>query len=175
MRAGPIERRYAKALYRVCKNDLALAKKCKDELANIESLFALEDAKKVLVSPVMPADLKTALLGEATKGASDIVVNYVSTVVGASRTAQLPGIIESFKNLLDEKEGILNAEITTAVDVDSASVSAIAAAISDKKQVTISQRVDPSILGGLIVKVGNAVVNMSLKKQLNSLAKATIS
>jgi len=181
MSAKSIERRYARALFRAAKNNTEMGRKRLAELAPVAELFAIEAARKVLVSPVMPVDLKVALLDHALAKipkADGELKKFISMVVEAGRLQFFPGIIAAFKEILDDAEGILKAEVTTAVTIDAGDLKKVSQALQErfgkKSKIELDQAVDPGILGGLVVRVGNSIIDLSVKTKLDMIAKSAL-
>ena len=87
------------------------------------------------------------------------------------RLFALPGMIQGFLEILAERRGQQTAEVTSAVALTDAQISALSSALkaSGGRTVAVSTKIDPSILGGLIVRVGSRMVDSSLKSQLQRL------
>lgn len=175
-RISGIERRYAKALFRYCDSNVAIAKAKLDALFPIQELFKVDHARRVLTSPVMPLELKKELLTYALQlGKNDQEVSkFIATISETGRIANLPGIISAFKELIDEQEGVIKAHVTSATPLTPAQIGAISQTISAGKSVEIDQTVDPDILGGIVLRVGHNLIDMSLKTQLNQFAQNAI-
>jgi len=176
MNIGTLERRYAKALFILVADDLSKAESFYQSLEPILDLFDIDESKRVLVNPVMSNEAKKELLNFALnrsgKSPDQLVSNFISFVLESGRVTHLAGMITAFKELLNEKRGVVKAEITTAIRISEDDIKSIKAALSGRSEVEAQGKVDPSILGGMIVRIGNDVVDMSLKRQLDLLAKA---
>ena len=124
----------------------------------------------------MPLELKKELLNYALNlGANDKdIEKFIDSVIDSGRIANLPGTIEAFRQMIDEQEGVFKAQLTSATPLDPGQVQAISQAIGGGRTVDIEQKVDEDILGGLILRVGNNLVDLSLKTQLNQFAKNAI-
>src|SRR4051812_18628644 len=160
-----IAKRYGRALFNIAKGDLGKAKRQLAALNTVAELFQQKDAGKVLVSPVMPADLKKAILdyGLDKAGADDDVRHLLGAVADAGRVAQIPDIAKSISELIDEAEGVARAVVTSAVTLGDAELKEIGAALGKtlKKNVSVKAHVDPALLGGFVAHVGNYRVDMS--------------
>jgi F-type H+-transporting ATPase subunit delta len=175
MSSNLIANRYARALMTTIGGDAAKAKKATEFLAACESLFLLVESKNILKSPVMPADLKKDLLAYAAKqtDAGDVFVAFIHQIVDAGRTRIIPEIAKSFKKMLAESRGEAEALVTTAdamTDAAKADLTNGLAKVFNKK-ITLQNKVDRKVLGGLVVKVGNYSIDMSLKSRLDSVAE----
>ena len=173
-----IAKRYGRALFNLTKGDLVKAKRQLEALTVIRGLFETGDAGKVLGSPVMPPDLKRALLdyGLAQANADDDVRHFVATVAEAGRAALLPQIQEALADLIDEAEGVARASVTSAVALRADEMDEISSVLGKmlKKHVTVKPSVDASLLGGFVAHIGNYRIDMSLKTKLEGIAQSAV-
>lgn len=177
--ASPVEgitERYASALF-----DLALSE---NKLADVEKALARFDAligqsddlKRLLASPVFSSDDQLravdALLTKA--GISGLVGNFIRVIAKNRRLFAMPGMLAAFRRLLARHRGEVTAEVTVASPLSAAHEKELKAALKSVvgKDVAINASVDPSILGGMIVKVGSRQIDTSLKTKLSSLKLA---
>lgn len=169
--------RYAGAVY-----ELASDANCVDAvLADLKGLADLIDAndelKSVISSPLYAigeqAAAMTAVLEKA--GANALSVKFVGAVAGNSRLFALPQIISAFAELVAKKRGQITAEVISAVQLDASrqkAVEATVAKLAGAETVSLSMRVDPSLIGGLIVRIGSKMFDTSIKTKLNRLEAA---
>jgi F-type H+-transporting ATPase subunit delta len=168
--------RYATALF-----DLADQEKAFDAIAgDLRRLGAMiessADLKRLIRSPVLSRDAQGAamkvLLERAELG--PITRNFVGLVARNRRLFALPGMIAGYLQLLADRRGEIRAEVTAAQEMSPAQVTAIndqlKRAVGSKVAVEI--RVDPAIIGGLVVKVGSRMVDGSLRSKLQRLQLA---
>jgi F-type H+-transporting ATPase subunit delta len=165
--------RYATALF-----DLALEQKAVDavaaDLRQFDALVAESaDLRRLVRSPVFTAGEQTkalsALLDKA--GIKGIAANFLKLVVANRRLFAVPDMIKGFRKLAARHKGEVTAEVTIAETPSAAHLAAIKAALKavSGKDVQVEVKVDPSIIGGLIVKLGSRMVDSSLRTKLNSL------
>ena len=169
--------RYAGAVY-----ELASDANCVDAvLADLKGLADLIDAndelKSVISSPLYAigeqAAAMTAVLEKA--GANALSVKFVGAVAGNSRLFALPQIISAFAELVAKKRGQITAEVISAVQLDASrqkAVEATVAKLAGAETVSLSMRVDPSLIGGLIVRIGSKMFDTSIQTKLNRLEAA---
>ena len=173
-----IAKRYAKALFNLSATDLPKAKRQLASLLVVKELFLVRDSGKVLVSPVMPPDLKKSLLdyGLEKAQADQEVRHLVDAVIYGGRVKFLPKIADSFAELIDEAEGIARANVIGAVKLSTEELEEIAKILGKllKKNVTLTTSVDPSLLGGIVASVGNFRIDMSLKTKLEGLSQSAV-
>ena len=169
--------RYAGALY-----DLASEAKAVDALlADFETLSKLfEDNKEMaalIASPVLSRQEQTramtAVLEKA--GAHELSVKFIGAVAQNGRLFALPRILTNFADLVAQKRGQISAEVVSAVALDKKrqkQVQEIVAKIAGSEKLSLAMRVDPSLIGGLVVRIGSRMIDTSIKTKLNRLEAA---
>lgn len=131
------------------------------------------DLRRLVESPVFSADeqLKalTAVLDKA--GVTGLAANFLKLAAKNRRLFAVPGMIAAFRVGLARRRGEVPADVVSAAPLSDAQLSALADALNATtgKKVVISSKVDPSLIGGLVVKVGSRMIDTSLKTKLNSL------
>jgi F-type H+-transporting ATPase subunit delta len=168
-----VAERYATALF-----DLALESGALDAVdADLSRFSALlsdsDDLVRLVQSPVFAAEDQlraiSAILDKA--GISGLVGNFVKVAANNRRLFAVPGMIAGFRQLLAKHRGEVTAEVTSAEALSDAQVTALKEALKAQigKDVTLSSQVDPSLIGGLVVKVGSRMIDTSVRSKLNSL------
>ncbi|MEM8878831.1 MAG: F0F1 ATP synthase subunit delta [Pseudomonadota bacterium] len=165
--------RYASALFELAKD----AKSVDTVAADLDGFGALlaenDDLKRLVRSPVFGAEEQAAALGAILAKAkiSGLTGNFVQLVARNRRLFSIEDIIAAFRALAAADRGEVSASVTSAQELKPAQIKSLQAALKSitGKTVTLNQQVDPSILGGLIVKVGSRMIDTSLKTKLNSL------
>jgi F-type H+-transporting ATPase subunit delta len=168
-----IARPYASALFDLAKADSSVAAVEQD----LDRLVALAnespDFKRFLNSPVINAEEKAVAIGALLERAKPhtTVGNFVKVVARNGRLFALPAIITAFKQRAAGHRGEVAADVTSAVPLTTDQVSALADTLKAKigKSVTLNQYVDPSLIGGLVVKVGSQMIDSSLKTKLTAM------
>ena len=171
MRDVTIAENYAEALF-------ALASKA-DDLHGWEGLIGgLADAmgrdrtlRLFLESPRITAADKNKVLADAFKGAPSRFVRFLQILVHNRRQMLIPKISAAYMDLVDEVEGRIHALVTVARETSDADRDAIAAQLSKVfgKTVVAHLSVHPAILGGVVVHVGDAVMDGSVRRKLGVL------
>ena len=165
-----ISRRYAVALFDVIGRHGDLEKAGRD-LTDINQLVGSHpNLQKVLETPAVPPSKKRAIV-EAILQQTEVMVEVrrlLFLLAESGRLALLPEIAQGFADRLLEFQRIVPAEVVTAAPLDQPGREAIAAALgrATGTQVTLSERVDPEIVGGLIARVGSLVFDGSLTRQV---------
>ncbi|WP_456342999.1 ATP synthase F1 subunit delta [Thermovibrio sp.] len=168
-----IARRYAKALAEVLPDD-----RLEKVLKEVEELLKIfnEKALKYFKSPVVPVERKRALLEEILSKVeiSPELKKVLLLMVQRNRLGLLREFKEEFESFVNARLGIVKAEITSATELDEETLNKIAKKIEELfgKKAEITVKLDPSIIGGFIVKVADKVLDASIKTQLENLKKA---
>lgn len=177
--ASPISgvaERYARSLFELALESSSVAA-VEADLGSFENLVqGSEDLKRLIVSPVFSADEQLkAIVAIADKARiGGLVGNFLRVVASNRRLFVLPGIIAAFRRIAAEHRGETSAEVTSAHALSPAQEKELKAALKGiaGKDVAISVTVDPSLLGGMVVRIGSRQIDTSLKTKLNSLKLA---
>ncbi len=168
--------RYATALF-----DLARDKKSIDAVADsLASLKkALADSADLRALTTNPLVTRTAA-AEAIAGLAKAMkldalsTNFLGVLAQNRRLGELGNVIRAYEGLTAAHRGETTAEVTSAHKLEAAQVTALKKQLKAKvgSDVAVAQKVDPSILGGLIIKIGSQMIDSSIKTRLNALATA---
>jgi F-type H+-transporting ATPase subunit delta len=171
-----VAERYATALFELALDADALAA-TEGDLDRFGALLdESDDLQRLVRSPVFSAEEQvravSAVLDKAEIGG--LVANLVKVTAGNRRLFAIPDVISAFKRLAADHRGEIAAAVTSAEPLADKQVVALKAALKEAlgKDVTLETRVDPSLIGGLIVKVGSRMIDGSLKTKLNGLRLA---
>ncbi len=169
--------RYADALYQLARDSKTTDKVAADLKAFAGLAAAAPDLQRMLKSPVFSAESQTkalqAILSQA--GISGIAANFIQLVAAKRRLFALDNMIAGYNALHDAARGVTRAEVTVAEPISDQHRAALETALKDisgGKSVDVAVKIDPSIIGGLIVKVGSRQIDGSIRSKLNTLAIA---
>lgn len=167
-------RRYARALFDVVLQQQGDLDRTGRELDELSALFTShQDLNAVIANPAIPAAKKRAVVDAMLSGAdvSEPVARTLALLADRDRLALVPQIARFYGERLMDHRQIVRAEVTTAVPVDAAKTEALAAALGRKtgRKVIVSSKVDPSILGGVVARVGSTVYDGSVARQLEKM------
>lgn len=165
-----IARPYASALFDLAESESQLAS-VETSLSDVSRLIGESaDFARFLRSPVISAEQKAAALDAilAKTQTNPLVSNFLKLVAQNGRLFALDAIIIGFRELAAKARGEVTADVTSAAPLTGAQVSALADTLKAKlgKTVSLNQFVDPSLIGGLQVKVGSQMIDSSLKTKL---------
>lgn len=168
-----VAERYASSLF-----DLALQEGAVETVnADLDKFQGMidgsEDLQRLVKSPVFSADDQLRAIAALVdkSGISGLAANFLKVAAENRRLFAVPGMIKSFRQIVARHRGEISAEVTAAHALTAAQETELKAALKSVtgKDVTISLSVDPSILGGLIVKVGSRQIDTSLRTKLSTL------
>ena len=174
--ASGVTQRYASALF-----ELAVAEKkieaAEKDLARFDALLkGSDDLQRLVRSPVFSADEQLgAIDGILTKAKiGGLVGNFIRVVARNRRLFAMPDMLSAFRQLVAEHKGEASAEVTVAKALSAAHKKELKTALKSVvgKDVAIEETVDPSLLGGMIVKIGSRQIDTSLRTKLSSLKLA---
>jgi len=173
-------RRFAEAAFDLARRD-GTEDAWRAALDAAAAALGSEAALRIVENPALPfqerlAAVRAALGAEAVRGAVDEpvasqLVNLVGLLVERRRVAQLPAIAREYDRLLDRSRGIVTAIATTPVALSTEEVAAVRAKLESMTGATVSLEtaVDPSLIGGLTVRVGDRLYDASVRGRLERL------
>jgi F-type H+-transporting ATPase subunit delta len=164
---------YANALADIAMTQGA-AEPAMQQLLGFGALYAVSaELRNFLASPAVPAEAKHRVIEKllARVGGSKIVRNFLFVVVDHQRSHVLPEIIAGFQEVIRERQGITEAQISSAVELNAAQKKEMASTLErlTGKRVEANFLLDPGLLGGAVVRVGDTVYDGSLRSRLNEL------
>ncbi len=164
---------YARSLFEVAMEQDKLDK-VRDELG--EFADALNESRQLqvfLFSPYFSTKEKTEGLDKAISGADETVLNFLRLLIEKHRMPVLFRVRAEFEQLWEEENKLLPVTVTSAVELPKSTVKQIGDRIAEQtdRKVDLSSKVDPDILGGIIVRVGNSVLDASIRNRLENFRK----
>lgn len=170
---GGLAGRYALALFELADQAKALDKVA-DDLKGVDALLTeSEDLQRLVRSPLYgrerQAKAMDAVLAKA--GVTDLTRRFILVVAQNRRLHALPDMIRAFMAELARRRGEVRAEVTAAVPLSETQEKALLDSLSKSVggKIQIVQKTDPSLLGGLVVKVGSRMIDTSLRTKLQRL------
>jgi F-type H+-transporting ATPase subunit delta len=165
-----IAKRYAKALVQL-GSEGGLIDRFRTELAEIDALFSVNDAlASAFANPAFTAEQKKAIMGDLiTKaGCSELIGNFLLLLVDKHRVSLLSQIVQTYQILADEESAVIRPSIRTAFALDQGQIAAIQGALEKKTGSTVIPQltVDASLLGGVVIQIGDTAYDSSVKTQL---------
>jgi F-type H+-transporting ATPase subunit delta len=138
----------------------------------VRALEANDDLRVALADRTVPAERRIAVVEELMGGvALPVSVGLVSMVVGADRAGELSAVVDRFLELSAEERKHEVAEVRAAVPLDERLRDRLAKALSDAtgKEVEVKVVVDPNVLGGVVARIGDTVIDGSVRRRLDQL------
>lgn len=167
-----IVRRYASALYAAASKAGVVDQVERDLELVGQTLGSSPALWETLASPVVPPAKKRSILEDIFKDkVHDISLSYVGLLVDKRREEAILPTEEEYVQIADEARGILDAEATTAIPLDEPQQAQLASKLSTVtgKQIRLDYKVDPTVIGGVRVRIGDRVIDGSVKGQLEAL------
>jgi F-type H+-transporting ATPase subunit delta len=162
-------KRYAKALLDVLYPNRSAAGL--EQLRKFSSMLAEQaDARTVFENPTVAADRRKILLDKIADalGLDAPIRNFLGILIDRNRLDMLGEVISTYEALLDERQGVIQAHVTSALELDRAQQDAVIAKLQSVtgKKVRMKVAVDPSLIGGLVAQVGSTIYDGSIRQQL---------
>jgi F-type H+-transporting ATPase subunit delta len=161
---------YAQALMSVAQTHNLTEQIGEDTRSLLDVMKQSEDLRFVINSPLITADRKKAVLRQLIEGqVQPYTLNFLLLLVDRGRIMLLPQVCEQYQALLRQINQAVLAEVTAAVELNDEQKEAIrqkVMAATQARQVELDIRVDPDLLGGVVIKVGSQVFDASLRGQL---------
>lgn len=167
-----IARRYAQAIFEIAREQNAVEKFGQDLKLMVDTIEGNEDIKKIIYGRLVPAEAKKEIIGKIVPAEMDrMVVNFVNLVLDKSREHYLTGIVDAFDELIAREKKILPAQVRSAGVLTADQVARLEEKLSQMtgQSVKASVTVDPSLIGGISVRIGDIVYDGSIVKQLGML------
>lgn len=164
---------YARALFEAAQGR-GVIDVVRDQLAAfIDALSANRNLLIFLFSPYFSSQEKKEGLHRAVKDADETFMNFLEVLLESYRMPAIFAIKDRYEQLWRNEKKLLPVEVTSAVGLDSDLVASLGDRIGQQtgREVELSSSVDPEILGGIVLRVGNFVLDASIRNQLNQLRK----
>ncbi|KAK2772383.1 ATP synthase subunit 5 [Colletotrichum kahawae] len=172
---------YATALYTAAVKSSALDPTAK-ALSTLEALVS-KDAKlsTILAAPTLSPEDKSAIVAELTKqagaGSQETVKNFLAALAENNRLGLLPGVCQKFGEIMSAARGEVELIVTSATQLDNKTLNRLESAITKSsyvgqgKKLKVTNQVNPEIVGGLIVEVGDRTIDLSVSSKIAKLNK----
>lgn len=175
MMAG-VAGRYASALFDLAKESNKLSE-TEADLAKFDQMLAeSEDLRRLVRSPVFTAEEQTRAIGAVLEkaGIGGLSANFFKLIAANRRLFVAADIIRAFRELAARSRGEVTAEVASATPLSASHVAELekVLAASVGKDIKLATRVDPALLGGLVVKIGSRMIDSSLRTKLSGLRTA---
>jgi F-type H+-transporting ATPase subunit delta len=164
---------YARALFQVaCDQDKL--DEIHDQLGQFtDAVDENRDLAEFFFSPEFSSEEKKAALARAVEGAEPAFYNFLEALIERHRMPVIFRVRTRFHELWEDERNLLDVDVTTAVQMDEEAVQSIGRRVQEQtgRTVELSSRVDPDILGGIVLRVGNMILDASIRHRLEQLRK----
>jgi F-type H+-transporting ATPase subunit delta len=173
-----VARRYAQALLELGVEQ-GILDKMVDDVATVAAAFeSSHELRNALENPMVPHAAKKAVMAELCDqiGAAPITRNALQLLVDRRRTKALPYIARMLRELADLRKGIVRAEVTTAVLLADAYYGRLQAQLEKMtgKRVVVDKRTDPTLIAGVVTRIGDRIFDGSLRTRLEAMKDALL-
>jgi F-type H+-transporting ATPase subunit delta len=164
---------YARSLFEVAREQSKLDA-VREQLGQfVDALNQYSDLAVFFFSPYFSVKEKQDALPRVLQDADPILLNFLSLLVEKHRMPVIYRIRDAFESMWEEENRTLPVEITSAIELDQGTIESLARQIGERagRKVKLATRVDPEILGGLVVRVGNSILDASIRNRLEQLRR----
>ena len=168
-----VARVYAQALFDAAK-EAGVVEPVRRELGDfLAGLAASAPLRNVLADPQVETSAKSRVLAEITRGGQPLVANALLLMLERGRLAALPELQQAYDALAIVEEGVVEVEVVSAAELSPETEKKIAARVHEAtgRRVELARRVDPAILGGLVLRIGDIIVDGSVKARIRQLRR----
>ena len=168
-----IARVYAQALFDAAR-DAGVVEPVGRELSDfVASLAASASLRDVLADPRVETAAKRRVLVEITRGGQQLLSNTLQLMLERGRFAAVPELHQAYDALAIVEEGVVEVEVVSAAELAPETEKKIAARVQEAtgRRVELARRVDPDILGGLVLRIGDVIVDGSVKARIRQLRR----
>lgn len=164
-------KRYAQAAFGIASDANAISQ-WRAELNDVATVLVDSGLAPVLADTKVPLEKRLALV-DRSLDVSPLAMNFARLLVSKGRSGEARAVAQAFERMADEHDGIAHASVTTAVELSPAELDAIASRLTQSmgRQARARAVVDPTIIGGVIVRVGDKLVDGSIRTRLKRLRK----
>ena len=168
-----VDRVYANALFEAAQ-DKGRLEPVREQLAQFVAAEAeVPELRALLRNPEIDPRARAAVLEELLTGGDEVLRNFLLVLADKGRAGQLEEIAREFERLIAEHEGIVHAELTTAVELSDDEAGKLLSQIekASGRKVEASRSVDPNLIGGIVLQVGSHRLDASVRGRLERLRR----
>lgn len=171
--ASPIARRYAEAYFDLAREAGSL-EEWGAELRRAAERLGDERLRTVMANPKVSLQQRIDVAMSLLEGVAPQARNLVRLLVTRGRLTLLPDVVSGYETLVEEASGVLRAVVTSAVPLDAAAAQRIERRLTERfeQRVRVETRTDPALVGGLVIRVGDRVIDDSVRTHLQQLQAA---
>ncbi|HTX30507.1 MAG TPA: ATP synthase F1 subunit delta [Solirubrobacteraceae bacterium] len=164
---------YARALFEVAQERDKLDEVHEQLGEFADAIDENRDMARFFFSPYFSAQEKKEALHKTVKGADEAVMNFLEALLERHRMPVIFRIRDRFDAMWEEENKLLPVEVTSAIELDKKIINEIGKTIGEQvdRKIELSSKVDPEILGGVVLRVGNFILDASIRHRLEQLRK----
>jgi F-type H+-transporting ATPase subunit delta len=169
----PAARAYADALYEAAQETGRLDAVRKDLAAFVRALAETRPLARALFNPAFPNDAKQRIVAQTLVGADELVPKAILVMLDNGRITLLPDMELAFAERYEREQRELTVILTTAIEIDDTKADEVRARLQQAtgQHITIKRVVDPAILGGVVLRMRDQLVDASLRRRLDGLRR----
>jgi F-type H+-transporting ATPase subunit delta len=168
-----VDRVYASALFEAARERGRL-EPVRDELQQVVAAEAeVPELRELLRNPQLDPRARASALEDVLSGGEELLRNFLLVLADKGRTGSLEEIAREFERLIAEHEGIVHAELTTAVELSDEEAQTLLRQIEQAsgRKVEATRSVDPELIGGIVLQVGSHRLDASVRGRLERLRR----
>lgn len=171
-----VDRVYARALFEAAQERKRL-ETVQEQLEQVVTAAAsVPELRELLRNPQLDPRTRAAALEEVLSGGDELLRNFLLLLADKGRIGELEVIAQEFERLVAEEEGVLNAELTTAVELSDDDERRLLGQIEEAsgRKVEATRQVDPDLIGGIVLQVGSHRLDASVRGRLDRLRRELV-
>jgi len=171
-----VDRVYANALFEAARDQNKLEPVGEQLAQLVEAEGKVPELRELLRNPQLDPRARRAALDDVLAGSEDLLRNFLLVLADKGRAGQLEEIAKEFERLVAEHEGIVHAELTTAVELSDDEAGKLLQQIehASGRKVEASRSVDPDLIGGIVLQVGSHRLDASVRGRLERLRRQLV-
>jgi F-type H+-transporting ATPase subunit delta len=171
-----LARVYGRSLFEVAREHGLMAELREQLHQFADALSAHRDLRLFFFSPYFSTQEKQDALERVLVGADERFVNFLALLIENHRMPVIFRVRQEYERLWEDENRVLPVQITSAVELDEATARSVGDRIgqSTGRKVALATRIDPEIIGGIVVRVGNSILDASIRGRLEQLRKHVI-
>lgn len=169
---GSSAKRYAEAVFDIAKSQDSFDQ-WEHDLTAIASIQEDPELSRLVSSPALGLPVKEAILAKALPELGPEATNLAKLLLRRGKFKLAPQIVDHYRHMLNDYRGIATAEVTSAVALNNSELESIASRLSAMtgKRVIVKPVVDPSIIGGIVARIDDQLIDASVRGRLEALKK----
>jgi ATP synthase F1 delta subunit len=167
---------YARALFEAASDKAALDIVHEQLTQFSDALADSQDLQVFFYSPYFSVDEQKQGLAQALSGADPLIENFLDMLIENRRMPVLAATRTRFEELWEHENRLIPVEVTSAIELDEQTIGEIGKRIGEQTghKVQLTSRVDPDIIGGIVLRVGNSILDASIRNRLDQLRKEVV-